>query len=133
MSSFPASAQRIRPTAPDPGAESVEDLAALNQVAHVLAGEAELRLALAGALKSLTLRRHGGVVRGIAFVLGDARRQSDISVTEGAPAVWRRGAAARADASIRRALEGGRPVHDCAGVGGCRAPVRWRAFAEGRS
>ena len=110
MSSFPASAQRIRATAAEPGAESVEDLAALDQVARVLAGEAELRLALAGALKSLTLRRHGGVVRGIVFVLGDARRQSDIRVTEGAPAVWRRGAAARADASIRRALEGGRPV-----------------------
>ena len=110
MSSFSASAQRIRPAAPEALAENVDDLAALAQVARVLAEEAELRVALGGALKSLTLRRHGGIVRGIAYVLGDARRQSDVRVTEGAPAVFRRGAAARADGSIRKALESGRAV-----------------------
>jgi Nif-specific regulatory protein len=104
-----ASVQRIRPTALETDADGVEDLAALDRVARVLAEQAELRPALTAALKGLTLARHGGIVRGTVLVLGDARRQGALRATEGA-AAWRRSAAARADESIRKALEAGRPV-----------------------
>ena len=110
MSFFPASAQRIGPAAPEAGPAEVDDLAALDHVARALADDAELRLAIAAALKSLTHPRRGGIVRGTVAVSGDSRRQGDLRVVEGPAVAWRRGVAARADGSIRKAIEAGRPV-----------------------
>jgi Nif-specific regulatory protein len=110
MSFFPASAQRIGPTASVEVLSDVDELTALDQVARALADDAELRPSIASALKTLTRQPGGGIVRGTVVVSGDARRQGEIRVVEGSPSAWRRGVAARAETSIRKALDAGRPV-----------------------
>src|SRR5262245_45882861 len=110
MSFFPASAQRIGPTAPVIGVSDVDELTVLDHVARALADDAELRVSIENALKVLTHQAGGGIVRGTVVVSGEARRQGEIRVVEGSPAGWRRGVAARAESSIRKALDAGHPV-----------------------
>ena len=82
MSFFPASAQRIGPTASVAGPSDADELVALDHVARALADDAELRLSIANALKILTRQPGGEIARGTVLVSGDYRRQGEIRVVE---------------------------------------------------
>jgi Nif-specific regulatory protein len=96
MSSFPApAAQRRDVPTPETGTSLVEDLLILDEIAHALAEQAELRLALSAGLRCLTRRRHADIVGATIVVAGDGRRQSDLQVAEGLSTMSKRAVAVR--------------------------------------